>query len=488
MDAKEQTARVRFAPSPTGYLHVGGARTAIFNWLFARRMGGTFILRIEDTDAIRSTRNSENSLLEDLRWLGLDWDEGPGAGGEFAPYRQSERASLYKDRADGMLEMGHAYPCFCTDDILGHKRRAALTEGRSPHYDGTCRSLSQSEIAEKRKTGAAEVVRFRVPDENVLFSDCVRGNIEMPASMVGDFVIMRSNGLPTYNFAAVVDDNLMRVTHVLRGEEHLPNTLRQIFLYRVFSAEPPVFGHLPLILGDDRSKLSKRHGAGSIAELRARGYLASAVINYLALLGWSHPSGREVLSPGELVSEFSLDRINKSAAIFDKKKLRWMNGMHIRALSVEGLLDLSETFFPAGLKDAYDKKARLNIIELLRKKMELLSDVESFAPIFGDKVAPGVEAAETLRQKQSRKILEIFKRKLEALPGAWSAELIKKAIKESGGESGLKGKQLYFPLRAAVTGEVHGPDLAGIIAVKGRNRVLSLLNEFIHQRGEGDAD
>jgi len=323
--------RVRFAPSPTGYLHVGGARTAIFNWLFARHGKGTFVLRIEDTDAERSTGESERSLVEDLRWLGLDWDEGPEIGGPHAPYRQSERLDRYRAVADDLVARALAYPCFCTDEDLERKREAAIAAGRAQHYDGTCRNLTPEEVAARRAQEIRETVRFKVPADVVSFDDAVRGAMDLDTDMVGDFVILRSNGLPTYNFAAACDDHDMRITHVIRGEEHLPNTLRQMLVYNALGAKPPIFAHVPLILAEDRSKLSKRHGASSVGELRAQGILPSAAVNYLVLLGWSHPKEKEVLTREEMIETFTIKRINKSAAVFDPKKLAWMNGQHLRA-------------------------------------------------------------------------------------------------------------------------------------------------------------
>src|SRR5262245_40063865 len=262
--AKLRDVRVRFAPSPTGYLHVGGARTAIFNYLFARHHGGVFVLRIEDTDQERSTRASELSLLEDLRWLGLDWDEGPDLGGPYGPYRQSERMKIYRDVADKLVAAGNAYPCFCTDAELDRKREEAIAASRPPQYDGTCRDLTPDEVAAKRAQGLPEAIRFRVGEGVVRFHDAVRGDMELAHDMVGDWVTLRSNGLPTYNFACAVDDHLMKISHVIRGEEHLPNTLRQIMIYDAMGAEHPIFAHVPLILAEDRSKLSKRHGASSV--------------------------------------------------------------------------------------------------------------------------------------------------------------------------------------------------------------------------------
>lgn len=469
------TTRVRFAPSPTGYLHVGGARTAIFNWLFARHAGGVFILRIEDTDAERSSSESEKSLLEDLRWLGLDWDEGPVIGGPSAPYRQSERLGIYRGKAAELMEHGHAYPCFCTDEDLNRKREEALAKNESPHYDGTCRRLTREDIALNRAASIPEVVRFRVPEGEVKIDDAIRGEVALATTMVGDFVLLRSNGLPTYNFAAVVDDHLMNITHVLRGEEHLPNTLRQVLLYRAFGYDLPVFGHLSLILGEDRSKLSKRHGASSVSELRAGGFLPAAVMNYLALLGWSHSEEKEVLSREELIADYSLDRVNKSPAIFDMTKLRWVNGMHIRSLPPEKLFPKADGFIPDAIKTLYGEAKRMEIFRLIQEKIDTLADIRTFAPMFANEIEIGDEGREALGWGSSRAVLSAFAEELRACAGDPTAEQAKEFIKAAGKRSGAKGKELYFPIRAAVTGSVHGPDLAGVIAVKGRDMVLALL-------------
>jgi nondiscriminating glutamyl-tRNA synthetase len=473
--------RARFAPSPTGYLHVGGARTAIFNWLYARHTAGTFVLRIEDTDANRSTRESETSLFDDLRWLGLDWDEGPDADGGRGLYRQSERTDLYREVTSRFVDDGVAYPCFCTDEALEKKREAAMAAGRSPHYDGTCRRLTQEQAAGKQSEGVAEVIRFRVPDETIVFDDLVRGNVSMHTDMVGDFVVMRSNGLPTYNFAAAHDDHAMGITHVLRGEEHLSNTLRQILIYRALGAEPPAFGHVPLILAEDRSKLSKRHGASSIEELRRRGFLPEAVVNYLALLGWSHPDEKEKLSRDELVDAFTIERINKSAAVYDPQKLTWFNGLYIRDLSSDEWVAVAAPFLPDEVTQRFDADAQREILDILQAKVETLGDLATQALIFLDDVTCDDEARAVLAQETSRAVLIALAGELESMTDEWASDHIKAAFKKAGKDAGVKGKDLFFPLRAAVTGNLHGPDLARVTAVKGRAVVLNLIKKAAAQ-------
>jgi len=479
MSETRKEVRVRFAPSPTGYLHVGGARTAIFNWLFARHSHGAFVLRIEDTDAERSTGESEASLIEDLRWLGLDWDEGPETGGPHAPYRQSERLGLYRAAADGLVARALAYPCFCTDEELERKREAATAAGRATHYDGTCRGLSAEDVAARRRQGIPETVRFKVPREVVSFDDAVRGPIDLDTDMVGDFVVIRSNGLPTYNFAAACDDRDMRITHVIRGEEHLPNTLRQMLVYNALGARPPVFAHVPLILAEDRSKLSKRHGASSVGELRAQGVLASAAVNYLVLLGWSHPKEKEVLSIDEMIETFTIKRINKSAAVFDPKKLSWMNGQHLRALDPDARYAAAAPFLPEWVNERYDDAQRREIVAILGDRLDMLSDLETQARIFADDVDLDAEADELLDTDGARHVVRALAERLRATTDAITPDAFNAMIKDTGAAVGAKGRDLYFPIRAAVTGSVHGPDLARVAAVKGRDSVLDLLDAAV---------
>ena len=467
--------RVRFAPSPTGYLHVGGARTAIFNWLFARRNEGTFVLRIEDTDVERSTEESESSLRDDLRWLGLEWDEGPVQGGSYSPYRQSERLDLYAERASALMKAGKAYPCFCSDDRLEKKRKATIKAGKPPRYDGTCRDLTADEVAAQRKAGDREVVRFIVPEGVVRFEDLVRGDVEIANDTVGDFVLVRSTGHPTYNFAVAVDDHLMGITHVLRGEEHLPNTLRQILLYRALDVDIPQFAHLPLILAEDRSKLSKRHAASSVGELRDMGYLPKAVVNYLVLLGWSHPEGKEIIPQSELIETFSLERVNKSAAVYDKKKLLWMNGQYIRSTPVDELFPLAERYFPKDIHAQYDEAGRREILALLHDGIETLADIEPACAAFRLPLELDGEAKDVLKGKEAATVLDELGRELRRLDNPLTADGFKRMMKAVGKTTGIKGKSLFFPTRAAITGSVRGPDLAGVAALKGRETVTQLV-------------
>ncbi len=470
--------RVRFAPSPTGYLHVGGARTAIFNYLFARHNGGTFVLRIEDTDQERSTRASEDSLVEDLRWLGLDWDEGPDVGGPYGPYRQSERIGIYKEVADKLCTQGNAYPCFCTDEELDRKREEAVAASRPPQYDGTCRDLTPAEVAEKRASGIPEAIRFRVGDGVVRFHDAVRGDMELAHDMVGDWVVLRSNGLPTYNFAAAVDDQMMQISHVIRGEEHLPNTLRQIMIYDALGATHPIFAHVPLILAEDRSKLSKRHGAASVGDLRDNGYLPDAATNYLLLLGWSHPQSKEIMPREEMVNVFSIDRIGRAAAVFDKKKLLWMNGQYIRKLDLDTVAKLVAPYAPEFL-NFYDESTRREIVAILQDSIDTLADFATRAEIFRPDVQYEDDAKALLQTESARRVVAGMVARIREHAGPVTPESFKEMILATGQETGLKGKDLYFPIRGAMTGSVHGPDLTRVAAVKGREKVLQLMEGAI---------
>src|SRR5438552_938917 len=338
--------RVRFAPSPTGQLHVGNARTALFNWLLARGHDGTFILRIEDTDAARSTRQSEDSILEDLRWLGLDWDEGPDVSGGCGPYRQSERLHLYTSYANELLSGGHAYYCFCSPQKLDEDRKRLLSEGKPPRYDGTCRTVGPDEARRRIEAGERAVVRFRVPDQiEVSFHDLVRGEVTFSTDVIGDPVLVRSDGRPAYNFAVVVDDALMEITHVVRGEDHISNTPRQILLYEALGFAPPKFAHLSMVMGPDHAPLSKRHGATSVGEFRAKGYLPEALVNYLALIGWSPGGNDELLPIDELARRVSLDAVGHSAGVFDEEQLAWANRHYLKLADPMRLAELSVPYF-----------------------------------------------------------------------------------------------------------------------------------------------
>src|SRR6476661_2496657 len=341
----DASVRVRFAPSPTGHLHVGNARTALFNWLFARQKGGTMVLRIEDTDLDRSEARFEGQLIDDLKWLGLDWDEGPDAGGGFGPYRQSDRLDIYREHAERLLAEHKAYLCFCTEEELQKDRERATAEHRQPIYSGKCRAIDPAAAGQRRTAGESCAIRLRIPEHPIRFHDIVHGDVEFSNEVVSDPIILRSNGMPVYNYVVVIDDALMKITHVIRGDDHLSNTPKQVALYEALGWPVPEFAHLSTILGSDRERLSKRHGATSIANFRDMGVLPEALANYLALLGWAPTGGnREIFTPEELKKEFSLERVTAAAAMFDMEKLYWLNRHYIRQRPTAELYTLALKF------------------------------------------------------------------------------------------------------------------------------------------------
>jgi glutamyl-tRNA synthetase len=474
----EKPVRTRFAPSPTGHLHVGGARTAIFNWLFARHHGGTFIIRVEDTDQARSTRESERMVLDDLRWLGLHWEEGPDNGGPHAPYRQSERSALYALVVDRLLASGHAYRCFCSEDALEAKRRQAEADGRPPHYDLTCRRLSAGEIDERVRGGAASAIRFHVPkepgsafDADVTIDDLIRGEVTWKADSLGDFIILRSDGMPTYNFCVVVDDHDMQISHVIRAEEHLTNTHRQVLLYRALGWEIPRFAHVSLILGQDRSKLSKRHGATSVAAWAEDGYLPEAMLNYLTLLGWSPADGVEIFDRDSAVAAFSLDRVNSAPAVFDPQKLAWTNGQYLHKLDVSQIWTLCKHRFEAAgwlLEESEAVKAWFeSAIALTQKGAHTLADfVPALSPMFEfdvEKELADPEIAEVLGDEGLEQFVAQLVDDLRAHGAPVDADGYKAFVERIKGASGRKGKPLFMPIRVATTGRAHGPELVALI-------------------------
>ncbi|KEH18015.1 glutamyl-tRNA synthetase [Medicago truncatula] len=369
--------RVRFAPSPTGNLHVGGARTALFNYLFARSKGGKFVLRIEDTDLERSTRESEEAVLRDLTWLGLDWDEGPGVGGDYGPYRQSERNSMYKQYAEKLLQSGQVYRCFCSDEELEKMKKDAKLKKLPPVYTGKWANATDAEVEEELAKGTPYTFRFRVPKGSLKITDLIRGEVSWNLDTLGDFVIMRSNGQPVYNFCVTVDDATMAISHVIRAEEHLPNTLRQALIYKALKFPMPHFAHVSLILAPDRSKLSKRHGATSVGQYREMGYLPEAMNNYLALLGWGDGTENEFFTLDKLVERFTIERVNKSGAVFDSTKLRWMNGQHLRARPSEEVTKLiGERWKTSGFLTVSEGPFVEELINLLKDGIDLITDAD----------------------------------------------------------------------------------------------------------------
>lgn len=471
--------RVRFAPSPTGSLHVGGARTALYNWFFAQGKRGSFVLRIEDTDVTRSSPESEAGVIADLKWLGIEWDEGPDCGGNYGPYRQSERKDLYRGFALKLIDSGKAYRCYCTPEELEQRKQGRLSTGQSAHYDGYCLKLPKEKLSEFEKKGRPSSVRFITPAKEYVLGDIVRGEVRFPTEMVGDFIVLRSDGMPTYNFSCVVDDHLMKITHVIRAEEHLSNTLRQLMLYEAFQVEPPRFAHVSILLNRARAKLSKRDGATSISEFRKMGYVPEAIVNYLALLGWSPGGDREVMSKEEMVRDFSLERTAKSAAIFDVEKLDWMNCHYIRALDLDYVFDLSLPFFAeTSLKDT-DKEKLKKILAASRRGLAKLSDLQYHVSIFeGENPQYEPDAVGLLKEAPSADVISSAIRLLEGVVVSSQIEA-KSWLVDVGRETGKKGKELFVPIRAALTGKIHGPELPEVIEILGKESCLRRLKYAI---------
>ncbi len=473
MDAEK--IRVRFAPSPTGQLHVGNARTALFNYLYARKTGGTFLLRLEDTDAERSTTEAEQSILEDLRWLGLEWDEGPGRPGEYGPYRQSERREIYSRYAAELLEKGNAYRCYCTPEELDEKRKRSLARGVPPKYDGRCRNLKPEEEQAFRDAGRAASLRFKVETRRVDFEDLIKGRMSFEGQTLGDFIILRSDGTAPYNFAVVVDDALMQITHVIRGEDHLTNTPRQLLVYHALGWAAPKFAHPPMILGPDRSPLSKRHGATSVAYFREEGFLPEALVNYLALLGWSVEDGQEILSLEELSHKFSLGRVSRSSAVFDLEKLKWVNRAHLKKLTEEQLLERTrQTLQNSGLDVSGVGESWLrSAVGMFLPEVETLKDLADRLRVFLDEgLGWEPEAKQLLESEETRKVLTGLQ---EELGGAEeiTQENYKPMISALAKRVGVSGRRLYLPLRAALTGKMHGPELDKVFILLGKEKILA---------------
>ncbi len=469
--------RVRFAPAPTGLLHIGNARTALFNFLFAKRNQGRFILRIEDTDLERSNDTSIDRILEDMGWLGISWDEGPGRDGPVGPYRQSQRVGIYREVADRLSQEGKSYKCFCSEERLEALRKEQLSKGKMPRYDGHCRSLSSEEIAKMEASGLHPVLRFHVGRGQILFDDLIHGKMNFDSAGIGDFIIVRSDGMASYNFACVIDDHSMGITHVIRGEDHLSNTPRQLLLYQALSWQPPLFAHHPLVLGPDRSPLSKRHGATAVSQYREEGFLPEALENYLILLGWTPPSGQEILSLERMAEEFSIKDVSKSAPVFDRKKLEWLNSVYIREKK-EG--PLSEVLIPylqkAGIRtDQPDRQWLKQVLIVLKENIVVLSEVEEYLGVFFDEKFAFEEGAKTLlRDSGNQETLRSVLGVVEAWPESTSGEQTS-LLSELEKRTGRKGKSLYAPLRAAVTGKTKGPELAKTLPLLGKEKIARRL-------------
>ena len=474
-----KSVRTRFAPSPTGFPHVGNIRTALFAWLFARNNNGKFIVRIEDTDVARKVEGAEGVILGGLRWMGLDWDEGPEVGGEYGPYFQSQRLESYRAATERLVEQGNAYYCYCSPERLGEMRAEQGRRKQPPGYDRLCRNLSREERAEKEAGGITPVVRFKTPLEGKTgYSDVIWGDVSFENSTIDDFVLLKSDGYPTYHLANVVDDRAMAITHVIRAEEWISSTPRHILLYQALGFELPQFAHLPMILGPDRAKLSKRHGAVAITEYAEQGYLPEAMVNFLALLGWSLDDKTEIMSLSEIMKNFSLERVSRTAAVFNQEKLNWMNGVYIRNLSVEDCVQQSLPFLekglPAEVKRPLDTGYIRQFMPLIQERARTLAEMAELCDFF---FSSELEYDATLligkkmdRESTTRALAESQQR-LEELEN-FDHDSLEALLRPLAEELGLKAGQLFGALRVAVTGRTAAPPLFQTMVVLGKEQCL----------------
>ena len=470
--------RTRFAPSPTGFLHVGGLRTALYNFLFARQNNGRFVLRIEDTDQRRKVRGAVENLIDSMRWAGIEPDEGPQYGGAYGPYIQSRRLELYRAHAEILLRNGSAYRCFCSAERLNQLRREQAAVKGQLGYDRHCRNLPVAEAERRRAAGEAHVIRLRVPlGGEVVVEDLIRGRVNFPCQLLDDQVILKADGFPTYHLANVVDDHLMQISHVIRGEEWLPSTPKHQLLYQALGWMPPVFAHLPLLLNTDRSKLSKRQGDVSVEEYRRKGFLPEALVNFLSLLGWNPGTDQELFTLSQLIGAFSLERIGKSGSVFDIAKLRWMNEIYLRQLPVETLIERGQAFLPAPIA-SYDQQ--MAIFTLIRERLVTLADIPDQTRFLAS-IAPD------WKREEFRELLQApgaarFLRAMMALAGqeeTWTGADFVEQVKQAGKTAGLKGKGLWLLIRIVLTGELHGPEIHTIAAILGRPECVRRMKEAL---------
>ncbi len=482
--------RVRFAPSPTGYPHVGNIRTALFNWLFARHSGGTFIVRIEDTDVARKVEGALEAILDGLRWLGLDWDEGPEVGGKYGPYFQSQRLDLYREAAERLVQQGDAYYCYCSPQRLAEMRAEQQKRKGSLGYDRHCRDLTETERRQKEAEGITPVVRFKTPLEGqTSFHDVIWGEVTVENSTLDDYVLLKSDGYPTYHLANVVDDHLMEISHVLRAEEWLSSVPRHKLLYRALGYEMPQLAHLPMILGPDRSKLSKRHGAVSITEYKEQGYLPEVMVNFLALLGWSLDDRTDIISRDELIKHFSLERISKTAAVFSHEKLNWMNGVFLRELSHEELLSKVMPFLerglPEGVKRPIPKEYVSQIVPLIQERINTLAEAAVYAEFFFlDELEydASLLVGKKMTTETTLRALKAAQEKLSRLE-SFDHDSLERALRLLAEELGFKAGQLFGSLRVATTGRTAAPPLFATMVVLGKERCLRRLGVAVTKLG-----
>jgi glutamyl-tRNA synthetase len=490
-----ENVRVRYAPSPTGYPHIGNIRTALFNWLFARHTGGKFIVRIEDTDQSRKVESAVEQILESLRWLGLDWDEGPEVGGAFGPYFQSERLDLYRGYAEQLVHSGHAYRCYCSSERLAQMRTEMAERKESVRtYDRHCRDLSGDEQARLKADGIIPVIRFKVPlDGQTTFHDLIRGDITFENAELDDLVLLKSDGYPTYHLANIVDDHTMEISHVMRADEWLSSTPRHVLLYAAFGWTPPLYAHLPMILGPDKSKLSKRHGATALLDYREDGYLPEAIFNFLALLGWSLDDKTDVIGREDLVKHFSLERISRTAAVFDIKKLQWMNGFYIRQLDPAGLAERALPYFekqlPSEVKRPLDVGYVSQVVTLQQERAKTLCEFpQNSAFFFVEDVEYPVELLlkGEMSRERARKLLGMCASRLESM-NTFDVTSLESVLRSLAEEMSVKTGDLFGLLRVVVTGRTAAPPLFQTMAVVGKGRCLRRIKSAVEKLSEGSA-
>ncbi len=471
--------RVRYAPSPTGHLHIGNARTALFNYLYARSVNGKFIIRIEDTDKKRNIEGGEESQLKYLQWLGIDWDESVDKEGEYGPYRQSERNHIYEQYLNELLESGKAYKCYCTEEELEAEREAQSASGQMPRYSGKCRNLTAEEQEKLAAEGRQPSLRFRVPEGRVFsFNDIVKDEVSFESDGIGDFVIAKKDGTPTYNFAVAVDDYLMKISHVLRGEDHISNTPKQLMIFDALGWEPPVYGHMTLIVNESRKKLSKRDESiiQFIEQYEALGYLPEALFNFIALLGWSPKGEDELFSREEFIEIFDPERLSTSSALFDNQKLTWMNNQYMKALDLDQVVALAEPHLIkagkiSGNPTAEEHEWVRRVVGLYQEQMSFGAEIVELSEMFfKDDLEYDAEAKAVLDEEEVPEVLRAFLEEIDSLENYEAAE-IKKSIKNVQKSTGHKGKKLFMPIRVAVTGQTHGPELPNAIELLGKEKV-----------------
>ncbi len=471
--------RVRFAPSPTGYLHIGGLRTALYNYLFARHTGGTFILRIEDTDRTRIVPDAMENLIHTLQKLDITFDEGPIIGGNYGPYIQSERLDLYKKEAQKLLDAGFAYRCFCTPETLAQMRAEQQAKGEFVTYDRRCLNLTPAEIEAKLAKGEPYVLRLKMPETRTFrFNDIIRGEVEMDSAQSDDQVLIKSDGYPTYHLASVVDDHYMDISYVIRGEEWLSSMPKHLWLYECFGWTPPQWVHLPLILNPDRTKLSKRMNDVAVEDYLERGYLKEAIINFVALLGWHSADNREIFSLEELCQEFTLERVNKSGAIFDLNKLNWMNGWYLRNLPLDTIVERSKPYFEKEHLSIPDSDKLTKIVATARERCTLLSDLVQYSKMFLCPQPLSTESLDFLKKEDSRKVLSWFQSHLPS-GGDIDAEQLNQLVQQGIMDLGFKGKAFYKPLYLALLHQDHGPELPAIFSILGLKEVHHRIQEVL---------